>query len=88
MRLTKLTSLNLDENKIKRVPLEIFVKTSELDTLSIAGNQLEEIPKMLPCSLRKLNLESNYIIRIQMDTFVPCQLLQEIHLKGNPLVPR
>ncbi|XP_032064990.1 mimecan [Thamnophis elegans] len=92
----KLTSLNLNNNRIKSrgVKANAFKKLTKLSYLYLAQNALESVPPNLPESLRILHLQFNNITSITDETFCKGnnqtryvrQRMDEIRMEGNPVI--
>ncbi|KAM6468187.1 mimecan [Liasis olivaceus] len=92
----KLTSLNVNNNKIKNrgIKANAFKKLTKLSYLYLAQNALESVPLNLPESLRILHLQFNNITSITDETFCKGnnqtryvrQRMDEIRMEGNPVI--
>jgi len=59
--------LVLDENKLHQIEDGTFENMLHLQQLWLNENQLEDLPRPLPASLRRLLLDSNKLREIQND---------------------
>lgn len=78
-RLTGLKDLNLNENRLTRMP--IFHGLIALETLKLANNEIQEITSSALQALPKLvelNLSRNFIKTIGSNTFPRTNLLQKL----------
>ncbi|KAG2470865.1 OMD protein, partial [Polypterus senegalus] len=67
----KLTSLNMNHNRIKNkgIKANVFKKLNNLSYLYLANNELESVPSFLPETLRILHFQNNNITAVSDETF-------------------
>ncbi|XP_039626795.1 osteoglycin, paralog a [Polypterus senegalus] len=91
----KLTSLNMNHNRIKNkgIKANVFKKLNNLSYLYLANNELESVPSFLPETLRILHFQNNNITAVSDETFCKSNTthyirdkLDEIRLEGNPVL--
>ena len=82
----RLRMLIMDFNKLEEIPVDIFVKTADLETLLLEGNNIKYVRQNDFDAVQKLiiiNLSKNRITHIEIGAFQPTAKLREVNLSGN-----
>ncbi|XP_066527812.1 fibromodulin a [Hoplias malabaricus] len=82
---TNLVWVMLHENHISTVDKNAFAKLSKLDRLYLSGNNLTDVPGLLPLSLRDLRLNHNKIAKVQPGAFEGMDNLTILLLNNNQI---
>ena len=85
----KLMHLDLNRNRIKTLPTNVFYGLSLLEVLDLAGNELSYIYRDVLHPLlhmKTLTLTYNRIQKIENEAFLPMQELIQLNLMGNRLI--
>ncbi|XP_043474464.1 toll-like receptor 13 [Leptopilina heterotoma] len=81
---SKLTYLDVSENKIQQLSDRVFRKTPALESLNLNNNQLSEIPNLYTLSnLKKLYVNNNQITNVNKKSFTNLGNLEILSLSSN-----
>lgn len=77
------TIIVLDENNMAEVEDGAFQHLHNLQQLWMNGNQLENVPRPLPSSVKRLFLDSNHLQKLTGDEFPRDSQMNTLSLMGN-----
>ncbi|XP_036380531.1 tsukushin-like isoform X2 [Megalops cyprinoides] len=76
--------VDVSNNLVRAVSRNPHTSPPNLQSLTLAGNQLEAVPRLQGVPLRYLNLDRNPISRIERDSFVELKDLVHLSLSSLP----